>query len=467
MIEIQRRNILVKTGESEAEYSMLIKTGESEAEYIGSWRNNLGSIVPTEPLVNVAFISAVADGSLSVTTTKVTLTFSQNITGLDSSDITLDPGSTGAVKGSLTNIGTGVYELALDGIEAGGGVVVEVSRAGYSISPSSQNVAVNYYASSSVVVADFVAVMAGTGTTNQVRYSLDNGVTWSFATIPAAGAVNWAGVCYGEGKGFVAVAGRALAPDVAFTGGATDVAAFSADGVTWEKVALPSSQSWTSCAYGNGVFVAVSGGSANSTVAAWSENGKSWTQVGIPSGRWNKVNWAHDAFYATSAGSSLRPCRSEDGKSWNLMTAGISQASGWSGVVYNGVAYVVGDEANGNPMYSTNGTTWTRVNLGDVWADTIFAANGTKVICIGTSVKPNISTGTHNGATWSGRPANPILGLATGNVSHVAYSGGKYILVTSVNNPMLQSVNPTISDSDWATVSGVSNAAYNGICGKG
>jgi len=105
----------------------------------------------TDPLdTQVSFTGITADGSASLTTTKLTLTFSQDISGLEAGDITLSPEATGAEKGELTRTGTGVYELALSGITAGGQVMVAVSKDGYAFTPSSHNTTVHYYAGAAV-----------------------------------------------------------------------------------------------------------------------------------------------------------------------------------------------------------------------------------------------------------------------------------------------------------------------------
>jgi hypothetical protein len=82
----------------------------------------------------VTFTNLTADGSAaSATTSKLTLTFDKDIAGLAAADISLNAGSTGAVKGTLTKTGTGVYELSLSGITQGGTVSVSASKSGYVI----------------------------------------------------------------------------------------------------------------------------------------------------------------------------------------------------------------------------------------------------------------------------------------------------------------------------------------------
>ena len=57
----------------------------------------------------------VANGSATATTTKLSLTFDQDIPGLVAGNITLG-GTTGATAGALTRTGQGTYDLALRGI---------------------------------------------------------------------------------------------------------------------------------------------------------------------------------------------------------------------------------------------------------------------------------------------------------------------------------------------------------------
>ncbi|GHT73584.1 hypothetical protein FACS1894124_2180 [Spirochaetia bacterium] len=92
----------------------------------------------------VAFSGLTADGGLTTTTTKLTLTFDQDITGLAAGDIILDDGDTNAVIDTLTPTGSGVYELAVSGITASGPVTVAVSKPGYTITPPSKGVTVTF-----------------------------------------------------------------------------------------------------------------------------------------------------------------------------------------------------------------------------------------------------------------------------------------------------------------------------------
>jgi hypothetical protein len=101
-----------------------------------------------KPSESVSFNALTADGSAAETTAKLTFTFNKDIAGLSASYITLNANDTGAVKGALTRTGTGVYELAVNGIYSAGQITVGISKDGYNIAPVSRNVNVNYYPSS-------------------------------------------------------------------------------------------------------------------------------------------------------------------------------------------------------------------------------------------------------------------------------------------------------------------------------
>jgi len=115
----------------------------SKSGYI-IYNNGYQSVTVYRSPITALFTGLTADGSATVTTTKLTLTFDKDIDGLSSWDITFDAGSTGADKGGLIKTGTGVYGLSLYGITASGTVTVSVSRSGYSILGGPKQVQVYY-----------------------------------------------------------------------------------------------------------------------------------------------------------------------------------------------------------------------------------------------------------------------------------------------------------------------------------
>jgi len=99
---------------------------------------------PIDPIdeEDVDFISVEANGSSSETTTELTLTFSETITGLTASNISVS-GVSGVKKGKLSRSGT-TYTLPISGFTDGGELTVAVSKTGYNISGSPQTVTIYY-----------------------------------------------------------------------------------------------------------------------------------------------------------------------------------------------------------------------------------------------------------------------------------------------------------------------------------
>jgi len=90
----------------------------------------------------VAFNGITQNGSASQTTTQLTLAFSQAISGLSASDITLS-GVSGVTKGTLISTGSS-YILPISGFTSGGTLSVAVKKSGYAISGSPKTVAIYY-----------------------------------------------------------------------------------------------------------------------------------------------------------------------------------------------------------------------------------------------------------------------------------------------------------------------------------
>ena len=127
--------------------------------------------------IAVSFSGVAANGSATATTTRLTLTFDKDITGLATADIALTPALT---KGSLNRTNTGVYELAVSGITAGGQVSVTVAKTGYTVSGNPKTVQVFYYSAQGDIAVSFSGVAANgsaTATTNKLTLTFDKNIT--------------------------------------------------------------------------------------------------------------------------------------------------------------------------------------------------------------------------------------------------------------------------------------------------
>ena len=121
---------------------------------------------------NVTLNSVTADGGASQTTTTLTLTLSQAVSGLTADDITL----TGVTvsKGSLSGSGP-TYTLPISGLTAGGTLNVAVAKTGFNISGSPKTVQI-YYATA--VTLNNVTANGGTSqTTTQLTLTFDKAIT--------------------------------------------------------------------------------------------------------------------------------------------------------------------------------------------------------------------------------------------------------------------------------------------------
>ena len=171
-------------------------------------------------------------------------------------------------------------------------------------------------------------VVLGSGGTT--CYSTNGGVSWVAGGSLAAGT--WTSIAYGQGV-WIAVS----------TGGTAT--SYSADGgVTWTAGgALPSSSTWISIVYGANKFLAIS--SSGAVNPAWSvDKGVTWSSTGssgyIGSGTSTGVNYGQGIFLVTQS-SSNNMSSSEDGVVWT--TRAITRASG------TGAALAI----NGNPNQSS------------------------------------------------------------------------------------------------------------------
>jgi len=113
--------------------------------------NYVGEVTsdPIGPIIiPVALIDVSANGSSAQTTTQLTLTFNQEITGLAANDITLS-GIAGVSKGTLSGSGT-TYTLSISGFTVGGSLGVSITSSGYIIHGGTTMGYVNIYCSASV-----------------------------------------------------------------------------------------------------------------------------------------------------------------------------------------------------------------------------------------------------------------------------------------------------------------------------
>jgi len=117
----------------------------------------------------VTLNSVTANGSNSQTTTLLTLTFSQVITGLSADDISLN-GVSGVTKGTINGSGHS-YTLDISGFSAGGSLSVAVAKSDYIISGSPKTVTIYYNSGDiSVTLNSVTANGSDSQTTTQLTF---------------------------------------------------------------------------------------------------------------------------------------------------------------------------------------------------------------------------------------------------------------------------------------------------------
>lgn len=225
----------------------------------------------------------------------------------------------------------------------------------------------------------FVAVSSNG--TNQVMRSTD-GKSWTPHSASAVG--QWLSIAYGNGI-WVAVssAGQRLMCSndginwtnltvtsetytwVEFANGkfitiSTGVTwATSTDGINWTSINSPSEQEWTSLAYGNGIWVAVSRYWINSI--AISTDGINWGLLHTPNlDEWLSITFGKGTFVAIARNGMYRQIvTSWDGIDWGHYA--FETSDDWSEVHYaNGLFMAAAISGPGSRIASsTDGITWT------------------------------------------------------------------------------------------------------------
>lgn len=181
-------------------------------------------------------------------------------------------------------------------------------------------------------------------------------------------------------------------------------------------------------AYGNGVWVGVSG---SSDAAVWSaDGGQTWNTATMPeSASWNGVVYGNGKFVAcNSGGETCKLAWSADGQTWTACNGtGSDLVNGLSICCGNGRFVVVG--GNGSVIYADDPTgewSFTGVVFSSSESRSVAYGNGVFVSTSETAARAQYST--NNGANWSVTNAK-ITG--SGGAVSVAYGNGVFAAVAS------------------------------------
>lgn len=220
---------------------------------------------------------------------------------------------------------------------------------------------------------------------------------------------NWTSVAYGNGK-FVAVAES------------TDNAIYSTDGINWETTTLPSSLSWYSVVYGGDKFVAVA---ANVTQAAYSTDGITWTKIVLP-GVADSIAYGNGRFVGVRFSPNIKTAiYSTDGISWKTSTLPKALPS-TERIKFCNDRFVIVMYSTTDLLYSTDGITWNTKTLSDTtnrWVDVAYGDD--KFVVVSKSNSAYYST---DFITWESvtLPHNDYTALVYGNNKFVAVRYSNY-----------------------------------------
>jgi hypothetical protein len=215
-----------------------------------------------------------------------------------------------------------------------------------------------------------------------------SGSAWTSRS--ATEANSWYSVAYGNGL-FVAVSGSG-----------TNRVMTSSDGINWTARSAAEANTWRSITFGNGLFVAVSSDGTNRVMT--SPDGTTWTaRSAAEANTWFALAYGDGLFVAVSQDGTNRVMTSSDGITWTARSA--AEANTWNAVTYNnGIFVAVSQSGTNRVMTSSDGTTWT--------ARTAAEANSWQTVAYGNGLFVAVSsTGSFrvmtspDGITWTARSA--------------------------------------------------------------
>jgi hypothetical protein len=293
---------------------------------------------------------AVASGSRTTNTSVNGTAWSENLLSLPSTS-------------NWTSLAAGKLTV----VETAGGFVTGRS---YIITSLGNTVFTSIGSTANIVGTYFVATGAGSGTgtatpianhlvavsssTTVNAYSTNGGVTWASGGAFPGGM---SGIAVGVAYGTYSSNGRWVAL------GSDGTTAYSTNGgVTWTLGGSLAAGTWTSIAYGQGAWIAVS---TSGTATSYStDGGQTWTAGGaLPaSSTWQNVVYGANKFVAASAVGDVNPAYSVDrGLTWsNAETTGyFGTPSSITALRYGQGLFVVTQAASNNMLSSEDGINWT------------------------------------------------------------------------------------------------------------
>ena len=196
----------------------------------------------------------------------------------------------------------------------------------------------------------------------------------------------------------------------------------SLDLESWEEAEAVTGGYWTNLAYGNGLYVALSGSTGDAVNLITSSDGKNWVdQLPVDANSWTGITYGNGMFVAVSEDGANRVMSSSDGISWVAHIAPGSYA--WQTVTYGNGLFVAIAEYSTAVMTSTDGVNWTEQTgtTNRAWSKVVYG-NG-KFVAVSTGSDVMVSV---DGVTWNANTGNSAsYGLAYGDGLFVAVGSSR------------------------------------------
>jgi hypothetical protein len=204
----------------------------------------------------------------------------------------------------------------------------------------------------------YVALRAG----STVGATSEDGISWDTRASLMPSGANWLamtaglfddGSTVGKVSRFVAIAG----------GSANTTAAYSEDGITWTAANMVTSATWVDVVFGGfgaQKFVAIS---SDSTTVRISNDGEAWDQTGtLTTTGFTAIAYGKNRFVAIKSGTNVTNYSTTGTGTWTAGT--LSSISNWNSIAYGNNRFVAVSSTSGAiAAYSLDGITWTASTL--------------------------------------------------------------------------------------------------------
>ena len=214
--------------------------------------------------------------------------------------------------------------------------------------------------------------------------STNGGTTWNSITIPAG---TWTSVATASGNAIFLQSTQN-----------TNSIARTSNGSSWASETMPATDYWTAGAYNGSRLVVIAGGASGGTNVAYSDNqGDTWTAGGaLPSSQHTDIAYGSGKFIAIKSGGTVSS--STDGTSWTSVNV---PSGNWTSIAYGNNRFVAVQNGSDVRMYSFDGVTWYSSSIDEdtnsAWSKVEYS-QGTFAAITSTT---NVVSMSNSGYVWS------------------------------------------------------------------